>query len=46
LQMAYGQQWIIGRFDGAAFRGHFYSPGPQQFASDCSYQLSLQRIGK
>jgi hypothetical protein len=44
LQMVYGQDWIIGQFEGATFhgqievRGRFDSPG-------CSYLLSLVRVG-
>jgi hypothetical protein len=45
LQMTYSRQWIIGRFDGADFRGHLYLPGPPESASDCTYQLRLQRMG-
>ena len=44
LQMVYGQDWIIGQFEGATFHGQldlngrFDEPG-------CTYMLSLQRIG-
>ncbi len=44
LQMAYGQDWIIGQFEGATFHGQlalnrrFDNPG-------CTYVLNLQRTG-
>jgi hypothetical protein len=44
LQMAYGEDWIVGQFDGATFhgqldqQGRFESPG-------CTYMLNLQRVG-
>ena len=43
LQMVFGQNWIVGQFDGTTFHGQFdlyqrYGPG-------CTYMLSLQRVG-
>jgi hypothetical protein len=44
LQMVYGQDWIVGQFEGATFhgqldlQGRFESPG-------CTYMLNLQRVG-
>jgi hypothetical protein len=44
LQMVYGQDWIVGQFEGATFhgqldlRGRFGAPG-------CTYMLSLERSG-
>ena len=44
LQMAYGQNWIVGQFEGATFHGQFEIPG--RFGSPgCSYLLSLARVG-
>jgi hypothetical protein len=44
LQMVYGQDWVVGQFEGAAFhgqlniQGRFGSPG-------CTYLLNLERTG-
>lgn len=44
LQMVYGQNWIVGQFEGATFHGQFEIPG--RFGSPgCSYLLSLARVG-
>jgi hypothetical protein len=44
LQMAYGQDWIVGQFEGATFHGHLDVPAP--FATPgCSYKFDLRRIG-
>jgi hypothetical protein len=44
LQMVYGQDWIVGRFEGATFDGQLDLPG--RFGSPgCSYMLNLQRVG-
>lgn len=44
LQMVYGQNWIIGQFEGAAFHGQLDLNG--RFNEEgCTYMLSLQRVG-
>jgi hypothetical protein len=44
LQMAYGQDWIIGQFEGATFRGQLNTLGRFD-APGCNYLLNLQRTG-
>jgi hypothetical protein len=44
LQMAYGQDWIVGQFDGATFRGQLNTLGRFD-APGCNYMLNLQRTG-
>ena len=44
LQMAYGQDWIVGQFAGATFQGHLDVPG-RIGDPGCSYMLKLQLIG-
>ena len=43
LQMAYGQQWVIGQFEGASFHGQLNFPG--RFGPGCTYMLTLERVG-
>jgi len=44
LQMVYGQQWIIGHFEGATFHGQYDVPA--RFGGPgCTFVLNLQRIG-
>jgi hypothetical protein len=44
LQMVYGQDWIVGQFEGATFRGQLSIQG--RFGSPgCTYMLSLGRVG-
>jgi hypothetical protein len=44
LQMVYGQDWIIGQFEGATFHGQLSTMG--RFDSPgCTYMLNLERIG-
>jgi hypothetical protein len=43
LQMAYGQQWIIGQFEGASFVGQLNFP--DRFGPGCTYMLTLERVG-
>ena len=44
LQMAYGQNWIIGQFEGTTFHGQIdLYAGFEGLA--CSYMLSLARVG-
>jgi hypothetical protein len=44
VQMVYGQDWLVGQFEGATFHGQldilgrFGSPG-------CTYMLNLERSG-
>jgi hypothetical protein len=44
LQMVYGGDWIVGQFQGAAFRGQLSVPGPRQ-TPGCTYFVSLARTG-
>ena len=44
LQMVYGQDWIIGQFEGATFHGQLDLNGRFNQPS-CTYMLSLQRTG-
>jgi hypothetical protein len=44
LQMVYGQDWIVGQFQGATFHGQLSTMG--RFDSPgCTYMLNLQRAG-
>jgi hypothetical protein len=43
LQMVYGQQWIIGQFEGASFLGQVNVPG--RFRPGCTYMMTLERVG-
>lgn len=44
LQMVYGQDWIVGQFEGAIFHGQLSTMG--RFGSPgCTYMLNLQRTG-
>ena len=44
LQMVYGQNWIIGQFEGATFHGQLDLNGRFN-EQGCTYMLSLQRTG-
>jgi hypothetical protein len=44
LQMVYGNQWIIGQFEGSTFHGQFDVPG-RFGAPQCTFMLSLERTG-
>jgi hypothetical protein len=44
LQMVYGQDWVIGQFEGATFHGQFDING-NFGAPDCTYLLNLRRAG-
>lgn len=44
LQMVFGAQWIIGRFDGAVFHGQVAFVGPYG-SPGCTYELTLRRTG-
>jgi hypothetical protein len=43
LQMVYGQDWIIGQFEGAAFHGQLDLNG-RFGAPGCTYMLTLNRV--
>jgi hypothetical protein len=44
LQMVYGQDWIVGQFEGATFHGQLSTMG--RFGSPgCTYLLNLERAG-
>jgi hypothetical protein len=45
LQMVYGQDWIIGQFEGATFHGQLDLNG-RFGAPGCTYMLSLDRVGR
>jgi hypothetical protein len=45
LQMAYGQNWIVGQFEGPVFYGQIDFNGRGAFGPGCTYALTLQRIG-
>ena len=46
VQMAHGQQWLVGQFEGAIFYGQLDIPGISRSAPQgCSYILSLERVG-
>lgn len=45
LQMAYGQDWIIGQFEGATFHGQLDLNG-RFGAPGCTYMLNLARVGR
>src|SRR5689334_24143913 len=44
LQMVYGQNWIIGQFEGATFHGQL-DLNARFNEQGCTYMLSLQRTG-
>jgi hypothetical protein len=44
LQMVYGQDWVIGQFEGTTFHGQFDING-NFGAPDCTYLLNLRRAG-
>lgn len=44
LQMAYGQNWIVGQFEGAVFRGQLSVAGPR-LDFGCTYLVNLARTG-
>src|SRR5262245_35024661 len=44
LQMVNGNEWIVGQFDGATFRGQLDLPSTFNFLG-CSYMFSLERVG-
>jgi hypothetical protein len=44
LQMVYGQDWVIGQFEGATFHGQFDING-NFGAPDCTYLRKLRRAG-
>jgi len=43
LQMVYGQDWIIGQFEGATFHGQIDLWG--RIGPSCSYMINLDRVG-
>jgi hypothetical protein len=43
LQMAHGQDWIIGQFEGATFNGQINLS--RRIGPGCSYMISLERVG-
>jgi hypothetical protein len=44
VQMVYGQDWLVGQFEGATFHGQLDSLG--RFGSPgCTYRLNLERTG-
>ncbi len=43
LQMFYGQDWIVGQFEGATFHGQLDLPSRE--GPGCSYLLNLQKVG-
>jgi hypothetical protein len=46
LQMARGEQWIVGQFEGSTFSGQLTVPTRgRNNAPGCSYVLSLNRVG-
>ena len=44
LQMIYGQDWIVGQFEGATFHGQLSTMG-RFGAPGCTYMLNLERTG-
>jgi hypothetical protein len=42
--MVYGQDWVIGQFEGTTFHGQFDINGSFG-APDCTYLLNLRRAG-
>ncbi len=43
VQMVYGTNWLIGQFEGTTFHGQLDLT--QRFGADCTYMLTLQRVG-
>jgi len=44
LQMAYGNEWVVGQFEGPTFHGQLDRPGGKE-TFGCTYMLTLQRTG-
>jgi len=44
VEMAFGQDWIVGQFDGPTFNGHLNLNG-RRTVLGCTYMLTLHRVG-
>jgi hypothetical protein len=44
VEMAHGQDWIVGQFDGATFNGHL-TLGGRRTTLSCTYTITLRRVG-